>query len=524
MSEPAHGLRRGWLAAAGLAAVAAFAVLAGRFWHPFYGFTRFIQLDEADARSGIHEIREHPVFVYDGFNGYDGAAYAQVAFHPLLDSVELQPAVGNVPYRARRILGSALAWLLAAADPSRIANTYAALNLGVWLLCGALLWRVLPVVNAKTWLAWCGVMFSAGALHSVRLALTDLLAATLVIAAVWLGERGRARTAIGALALAGLARETALAAVAGLWNGPWTTRRPWQANLLRAVLVAVPLAAWMIYVRWKAGPAAQGFGNFTWPMIGWLEKWTEITRDFREQPAFRWLTITTLLAFVGLTVQVIYLARRWRAENPWWRAGITGVTMFLLLGTSVWEGHPGAATRVLLPMSAAFAVLAARERAAWGWIVGGSLGVFSGILALWHVPHAAREVAAGRFSGGAYVAQIGEGWHGIEYDGRHVWAWAAQRAAITVRVAGGPAPPLRVQLALRAITPREIEVRAGETVVWSGKVGEKLGTLTFAVPPPAGGRIDLQIASSTAPQRENQDAGARALGFAVYGVSVQQPR
>ena len=41
------------LPAAGFALVAAFAVLAGRFWHPYYGFTRFVQLDEADHRVGI---------------------------------------------------------------------------------------------------------------------------------------------------------------------------------------------------------------------------------------------------------------------------------------------------------------------------------------------------------------------------------------------------------------------------------------------------------------------------------------
>ena len=180
MTSRSHEAGRRALLAAAALAVIAFALLAGRFWHPYYGFTKFVQLDAADARSGIPEIREHPVFAYDGFNGYDGAAYTQIAFYPLLDSPDLQPALGNVPYRARRILGSALAWVLAAGNPARIANTYAALNLAVWLVLAVTLWRVLPVRDARSWLAWAGVMFSAGALHSVRLALTDLLAATLV--------------------------------------------------------------------------------------------------------------------------------------------------------------------------------------------------------------------------------------------------------------------------------------------------------------------------------------------------------
>src|SRR5687768_11781601 len=140
--------------AAGLASVVAFAVLAGRFWHPYFGFTRFVQLDEADWRSGIPEIREHPVFVYAGFNGYDGAAYTQIAFHPLLDSPELQDAVGNVPYRARRILGSAIAWLIAGGHPPRIASVYAGLNVVVWLFFAAVLWRVLRVEDLRSWIAW----------------------------------------------------------------------------------------------------------------------------------------------------------------------------------------------------------------------------------------------------------------------------------------------------------------------------------------------------------------------------------
>src|SRR3954471_15080977 len=145
---------RGWLIAAGGVAVVAFAVLAGRFWHPYYGFTKFVQLDEYDARNGIHEVRENRVFVYPGENGYDGAAYAQIAFHPLLDSAELQPALGNVPYRARRILGSALAWVLAGGSPARIAQVYAGLNVAVWLILAIMLWRVLPVTDARSWLAW----------------------------------------------------------------------------------------------------------------------------------------------------------------------------------------------------------------------------------------------------------------------------------------------------------------------------------------------------------------------------------
>ena len=509
-----------WIAA-GLVAVAAFLVLAGRFWHPYYGFTKFVQLDEADARIGIAEVRENPVFVYEGFNGYDGAAYTQIAFHPLLDSPELKTAVGNVPYRARRILGSALAWLLAGGNPVRIANLYAELNIAVWLVLAIVLWRLLPVDDARSWVAWAGVMFSAGALHSVRLALTDLLAATLAAAAVGLGERGRAGSSLGVLAAAGLARETALAAVVGLWRGPWLGSRPWFSNTIRAVVVAVPLVLWLAYIRWKVGPADQGFGNFTWPVVAWMEKWGATFGDYGRHPNFRWLNTTTLLALVALTAQAIFFLRRRRIGSAWWRVGATGVAMMALLGTSVWEGHPGAATRVLLPMGVAFAVLAVRERASWGWLMAGGLTVFSGVQALWHVPADPRELGAGSFSSGAYVAKLGDGWHCVERHRRAMWAWSAKEGSLSVEVAPSASGPLQVRLKMRAISARELNVRQNGAVVWRGTVNAQTQWIEMSATPQDRRKISLTLSSDTPPTRENDHPDARALGFAVYGVEVR---
>ena len=516
-----HWLLRWRIAAAGLLAVAAFAWLAGRFWHPYYGFTKFVQLDEADARSGIHEVRENPVFTYPGFNGYDGAAYVQIAFHPLLDSPELPGAVGNVPYRARRILGSALAWAISGGNPATIATTYAALNLGVWLALAAILWRLLPVTDGRSYLAWIGVIFSAGALHSVRLALTDLLAATLIAGALLLAERGRSKIALGIVAMAGLARETALAAVAGLWRGPWTATQPWLGNLFRGTLVGLPLLSWMIYVRWKAGPAPQGFGNFTWPVLGWIEKGSDTLADFVRAPDYHWLNTTTLLALIALTAQAAYFMRRWRHDNAWWRLGASSVAMMALLGTSVWEGHPGAATRVLLPMGIAFAILATRDRAGWTWIAAGSLTIFSGVLALWKVHADTAELAAGRSDRGAYVAHLSTGWYGPERHGNNVWAWSAGRAMLTIKTAPRTTEPIRIRLKLRAISPREMAIRTGETLLWRGAAGEKPTWIEFDTPVISAGHLTLELHAAAAPVPENTAADARLLGFAVYGMSVR---
>ena len=89
-----------------------------------------------------------------------------------------------------------------------------------------------------------------------------------------------------------------------------------------------------------------------------------------------WLALTTLLALAGLTVQLVYLSFRRQVSDHWWRLGAAYGVLLLCLGPLVWEGHPGAYTRVLLPLALAFNVLAVRGRAGLGWLLGGNLSSF----------------------------------------------------------------------------------------------------------------------------------------------------
>ena len=505
---------------AGVFAVAIFACLVARFWHPYYGFTRFIQLDEWDARVGISEVRTHRVFVYPGENGYDGAAYAQIAFHPSLDSPELSTAISQLPYRARRILTSALAYMFAAGNPARIADVYSWINIGAWLVFAVVLWRALSVRDLRTFCLWFGVTFSSGALHSVRLALTDLLATTLACLAVLISERSNPARGGVFLAAAGLARETALAQVVGLWRGPWTSVRTWAVNVAITVLVAAPLFAWMAYVRVRAGSAPPGFGNFSWPLVDWFIKGANILADFWREPNFRWLVTTTLLAHIALTAQAAFFITRRHLADPWWRIGLGGAVLMLFLGEAVWEGHPGAATRVLLPMSAAFAVLAARQAASWPWVLVAGLSMFSGVLALVHVTHDVRELDAGQFSGGAYVARHGDGWHGVEFSGRQRWAWSPGRAELQFETARRTSRDYNVELRLRGFGERPLEIRDAHGVRWQGRLATGREWIRFGAVSDDSGRIRLTLISASPPQPESAAASARPLSFALDGARL----
>jgi len=497
--------------------VALFAVAIARFWHPVYGFSALIQLDATNDDDKLAVFRELPVFVHRDTGGYDGLYYAQVAQDPSLRDPGLRRAMDNFAYRARRILPPAVAWAAGLGRPAWIVQTYAALNLAAWLALAVVLWRILAVADLRGWAAWAGVLFSAGALGSVRLALTDLPATLLLALGVWAAERWRGRLAVAVIAAAALARETALLGVAGLVKPPW-----WSAkNAARLALVAAPLALWLAYVRWRVGPADQGWANFTWPVLGLVGKLgadTAALRTVADHP----LAWTTLLSTVGLVTQAAYFAVRRAPAERWWRIGLVFTGLLLGLGTAVWEGFPGAATRVLLPLTLAFNVLAHRRRAGFAWLVLGNLGVFAGLLMLRDVPADPREIAAARASGVGVVARVGEGWFGRETTGRHTWFWSGGRGSIELEAWPKTAASIALEFALRSPDARAVALRAGGRELASFEADAAPRQHTVIVPLEHG-RATIEFTSAAPPVRESASPTARALSFALYDPRLAAP-
>ncbi len=497
--------------------VLVFLWLAGRYWHPYYGFTKFIQFDASDAAVMLPELRAAPVYVHRNSGGYDGTAYAQMAVHPAVRAPALAAAIDNLPYRARRILLSWVAWILGAGDPVRVVHAYAALNVAVWLGLAWQLHRLFPPPGWRPFVAWTGLLFSAGALHSVRFALTDLAALALLVAAMRAVERARPTAAAGLLGTAGLVRETALLGTVALWPENW--RKISGATLGRLVLAALPLGLWLLYLRLHADPLAPGQGNFSWPLAAWAGKLAAALTALKYQPETM-LAATTLLAFIALTVQLIYVAVHPSPRSPWWRLGLVYGLLLLCLGPAVWEGDPGAATRVLLPLALAFNVLAVRRAAGAPWLLAGNLAVFSGVFILWLVPADSREIDSGRGGPGAYVVRTDEHWYDAEHGRSRVWAWCTRAGAIEIDFWPHTDGAVTVQLELRGITPRPLEIRQDGRILWQGEIGTRLQTINLPAVPVAQGRAQLELASPANPEREGPGATARRLGFAVYAVRV----
>ncbi len=526
LPPPRRPPRRWLLRAGAIAGVALFLGLMVRFWHPVYGFTSLLQLDPPFAEREIAAFREYPVFVYDVPGPYDGLQYAQIAYHPLLDAPELKTAVDLIDYRSRRILLPATAWLLAAGRPAWIANVYASLNIVCWLVLAALLWRVLPVDGPRPLLVWAATLFSAGPIGSVRCALTDLPAATLVVAAVWAAERARPRAAVAWLAAVGLTREAALVAWPGLWNGPWKSPGAIARNLLRGALAAAPLALWLVYVRSRVGMEVQGWESFAKPGTGWfaaVRGYVDQVVAGRDLP-FSWVS---LLAVLSLTAQCVFIALRRQPGDRWWRVGAAHVVLLLMLGPVFWDGFPVGALRVLLPLSLACNILIARTRAPMPWLLACNLSIISAFIAVQQIPHNRVEIGATRHGAIAGVVRVGAGWYGREENWRNCWAWTSQGGSLAV-VTWPRSQPVTTQLrfSLRALTPRTVAIRAAGREIWRGPVGVRLTPVSLPPMTTSQGRVELEFVSTDPPVREGVGPHPRLLGFALYdpvlSVSVSE--
>ncbi len=492
-----------------------FAWLTGRFWHPYYGFTRFLQMDEDSAAHTLPELRTAPIFLYA--DGYDGHYYAQLAARPAVNDPALSGSIDNVAFRAHRILLSWTAWAAGGGDPVAAVRAYAWLNLVIWAGLAALLWRIFPGRGWRDTVAWACVLFSAGALHGVRLALTDPLALLLVAGATVLAERNQRGPAAALLGLVGLARETALLGAVTLLPAGKTPRAVWLRTAGWLGLVVAPLALWLVYLRSVPGPTESGLRNFMLPVAGWATKWAQVFRQLRTEPD-RYLALTTLLAHLALTVQAAWFILRPKPSDPWWRLGAVYVGLMLFLGMAVWEGHPGAATRVLLPLALAFNVLAVRGQASWGWLVLGNLSVLSGVLTLWTVPLGVHELAAGQAAAGSYVVQSDSHWYATETARTRHWAWCAQEGGIQIDFQPRTDGAVNLQVAVKGIKARPLEIRQAGRVLWQGEVGEPVQWVTLSGVTVASGRALLEFASPAPPVAESP--GGRQLGFAVYGFRM----
>lgn len=374
-SPEARATRRTRLACRGgaLLLVGIFLASVARFYHPGTGFTSLLGLPSGHSYETT-ALQRIPHYDYPAQVTYDGQFYAQLALVPLLRDPTIDRAMDNPPYRARRILFSWTAWLLGFGRPEWIVEVYALQNVACWLLLAWVLTRWVTPDDPRRLAAWTGCMFSHGLLWSVRFSLLDGPSLLLLACAVLAAERERPWLSASIIGAAGLARETNLLGALSL---PIPAgRRKWLRLAGAAVMVVLPILVWQDYL-WSIyrSTSLAGGDQLSLPLSGYVGNWRADIQGVLHG-GLTAPSVQALLVVVALTVQLLFLVRtrsEWR--TPWWRLAASYAVLMLIVDRVVWDGYPGAITRIVLPLTAGFNVLLTKTspKYFWAWCVAGNL-------------------------------------------------------------------------------------------------------------------------------------------------------
>jgi hypothetical protein len=341
-------------------------------YHPYFGFTEMVGFVE-DGSTELPVLQAIPHFRHPPWGSYDGQFYAQLALEPLLIDPAIDRALDLPPYRSRRILFSWTAWAMGLGHPPWILQAYSLQNVLFWLGLAALMTRWLAPTTPRGLALWTACLFSHGLLTSVRSALLDGPSMLLIALAIAASERGRLFTSAAIVGVAGIGRETNLLATVGL---PWPRSiRGWLPLAGALVLAALPLLLWQDYLRSiYRSTSAVGQDQLDQPVLVYLGVFQQ-TAAYVFSGKGNLLAVFKLGVIVSLTVQAAYLLYRRQYASPWWRIAILYAVLMLTVHKVVWDGYPGAVTRVTLPLVFGFNILLAREegRRFWAWFVAGNL-------------------------------------------------------------------------------------------------------------------------------------------------------
>ncbi|GAB1488543.1 hypothetical protein MASR2M8_09880 [Opitutaceae bacterium] len=455
--------------------VAWFLWIVSQFYIPGKGFTYLVMFGDQRSADYLPELRATDHYEMENSFGYDAQHYAQIAMRPALDDPELGQAVDNLPYRARRILLSWAAYVLAGGDGVRALHIFAFQNVVCWCALAIVLLRWFPPNGLNNFIRWAGVLLSFGMCLSVRGALVDGPSLLFIAIAVLLYEQGKSWWSALIMAIAGLGKETNILAGSLLLDPSARGWRRWLVISAQGALVLAPLALWVLYLTLSLGSdGGTGSRNFDQPFVAYIAKWQETLNQIEVEGAAsvaKW----SLMMLIALTVQLTYFLVRPQWRQPWWRVGISYSVLMIVLGDAVWEGYPGAASRVLLPLTLAFNVLLPRGR--W-WLVPlllGNLTVFT-IFDSLKPPTLSYRIEGERSlrveaaTGRPVEVTFDDNWYLPERTRLEYWRWNSGSSRITLRNPHEVALTVDISFQLRSNTDRIVTVKAGEVPLWTGPV------------------------------------------------------
>lgn len=187
--------------------------------------------------------------------GYDGQFVYYIARDPSTAEKYL-----DVPaYRFQRILLPLLGYVFSFGQEMLIPFVLMAINLVALAAGTALMEHLLTGYGMSRWYA-LGYGFALGVFGSARLALPETLAYALVLGGIVLAQREKWIYAAVLLALAGLAKETALV-FAGGYGLYLLLHRRWATAIIFGVITAGPFAALQLLLLDRLGAMGIGSGG-----------------------------------------------------------------------------------------------------------------------------------------------------------------------------------------------------------------------------------------------------------------------
>lgn len=520
-----------------LAGAVAFLFLLNTYvgiWAPEFGLTKLIVIGRYFDERGLAVFRATPKYVGSEW-GFDGQFYAEMALDPLLRDPQLKLALDNPPYRARRILLPWLAAVLGLGRPFWVLNAYALLNLIFWAGYAVLIGRLFRPYGWPGLMGFCVMLVTCGIIESMQASLTDFPGFVLMTLAVAIGGMGGSVV----MALAGLARETSILGLAGIFDfqKPW--KRSLRRNLRYGAVAAIPILLWYLYIErhFQIHAPVDG-GNIDWPLKGMLEKLAKfrvsaadgsnIWTHYGFTDLYRSESLNALLTMVATLTQCVFLLTYRDWQNRFWRMAIVFVPFFLCIGYPAWESH-FTVTRHALPITLAFnLLLAMRPRKAWViWFILGNCFMPYGA---YHFYSLAREnpvpppefaVASPKIPGGPIGVEYGEGWSAREWNGRDAWRWATGNASLKLLNPTSQSLFLEIGFVSKSVIPRDLMITDGHKNLWTGKLDRVRRTVAiprFSVPP---GETVLRFVTPQEPARPDKSEDIRLLTFELFDPSFR---
>ncbi len=513
-----------WLFAA---TVLLFLGLMARFYSAEHGFTALILFGENNEERFIPELKKLEYFVDEQSWGYDAQWYAQLAMRPQLDDPAMMEAIDNLPYRARRMLFSWTAYAVGLGQPAWVLQVYALQNVVCWLLLAWLMLRWFGPLDFNNLIRWWGVLFSYGLVVSVRCALVDGPSLLLIAWGMVLLESKRVWMASIVMGVGALGKETNLLSAAAFCEPRASTLKAWAGVFGRGTLVVLPLAVWVAWLFWALGSNGMDAGsrNFALPFVQLWHKIAETMGDLISGTAKLEFALSNVYMLVALLTQFLFIALRPQWRNAWWRVGAAYAALMIVLGEAVWEGYPGAASRVLLPMLLAFNILVPKGRKWWIVLLLGNLSVISSPGLLMTPPGFGKAVAGpvelrrNEVSGQWLTVDFGRDWLPPSQTIWDYWRWSEGSASLTVNNPHSQALAVTLDFKMSSLSSREVRLEMDGARVWTQMIdGERRAATVHLVLKPGATKLDF-----ITPQ-PSDDAGnpndARKRGFRLFDFRV----